>query len=625
MSVADGGACILTSYILWVPSVLFLGCLPYRMKVTSRFLHFPTLDRKTSVMARCAYGLCMSQAILAFSFMSVDWTCISLILCQLVIAASWCASALVIHREVWRIAEWPGTEVRAFGFASIFVNLFQIVNIAPAGAAIIAVPILMLLATTCFLSVCYLKELAFTPAELDQIALDRVSVDIYDGHPIASSQLDYKEGLLGSRETTVDRPSVWGSPMKMVSHLLGRGTEYGDSEGGSDVRHDWFRVVDSEQALEDRLTSRFSMSSVGSMSSERDLDGSFSRTNTSNSSTSSSSMYDHHNQGSGQGLVWSALEKRSSSSTQTKGVASFPRVGSSGSGGGGSPSIIDTQSNNSAVHCPRASSKTVSRALENQRKQQQKSTATELNVASPALKTSQDTRYRHHSNISGGSRGNSKDGDGWTWSVKVERWAIRTAEKQHSSQSAVVSPSRDSLHSGGGTDRESELNSPNMSKSEENEEVKGRIFIGGGMEEEVDEVEFAIEITQYGHGGSETQSSPGAGIDSGTGWRDNRSNTKRREWTVWRTAAELLDMHDQMVASNGLSGVPRKPRLRGSLQRQDELAGDRKSICIYLATFLRSKEKDMDKARNDAPLPPVLMSFLEIRMDEALELSESLC
>ena len=59
--------------------------------------------------------------------------------------------------------------------------------------------------------------------------------------------------------------------------------------------------------------------------------------------------------------------------------------------------------------------------------------------------------------------------------------------------------------------------------------------------------------------------------------------------------------------------MPRKPFFKGSVDKVESLAGDRKAIGIYLNTFLRGGQGERD-------LPPVLMSFLEIREDEALSL-----
>ena len=99
----------------------------------------------------------------------------------------------------------------------------------------------------------------------------------------------------------------------------------------------------------------------------------------------------------------------------------------------------------------------------------------------------------------------------------------------------------------------------------------------------------------------------------------NKAKAKKGEktWTVWRTATELLDMHNQisLVSSTHMSQqvLPRKPRFKGSVDNEENLAGDRKAIGIYLNTFLRASQRES--------LPPVLMSFLEIREDEALSLS----
>ena len=58
--------------------------------------------------------------------------------------------------------------------------------------------------------------------------------------------------------------------------------------------------------------------------------------------------------------------------------------------------------------------------------------------------------------------------------------------------------------------------------------------------------------------------------------------------------------------------IPRKPRFKGNVKSEKSMAGDRRSIGVYLNTFLRN---DLDS------LPPVLLSFLEIRENEALRLS----
>ena len=562
-SIPNDGKCALVSYILWIPGVVLMAWMPSRMRVTSQFLHFHKLDAKTSVFAQCLYGICVTEAILAFAFMSRDYSCVALILCQLIVTASWLGCALILHREVWRIAEWPCHEIRAFFFANLFINLLQTVYLASPNTPILAVPVLSLLLTASGLGVSYLKELAYTPSELDQIALDRVSVDIYDGNP------GYKEGLLGRQD-----PAFTDNVFFRLFSLGGRSEDVG-------VRHDWCRL-DSDVGGHMEHGDSFSRTS-SSFSSSEEGGGAYSRTNT---SSSSSSMFDQGNQG----VMRSALENIGGSLTPVR----VPYKGSSSDKGGpldqeGSPTDVDQP--------PPRRSVAVSRALEAQRKQQQM-------MASPPLKT--DSKQRGTSQQQQRA-GRTSPSAGVTLSVVVDTWRVRGSAASSGGKDAN-SPrhhgsERDSL-SGSATDRES----LNHSRSEDGDGDRDR---DGGLdtpEEEEEVVEFGITITQL-------QGAQGGGMGQ------NKAKKREKIWTVWRTATELLDMHAQilLVRESGSSSsplvMPRKPFFKGGVDKAkvESLAGDRKAIGIYLNTFLRGGQRERD-------LPPVLMSFLEIREDEALSL-----
>ena len=584
-TIPNDGTCFLIAYVIWVPGIVFMAWMPYKIKVLSRYLHFPALDEKTSTISRCLYIICVSEAVLALAFMGRDFSSTILILCQLIVAASWGGCTLIIHKEVWNVDEWPCHEVRVFFFSNLFVNLLQTVYLVTPTAPLLAVPVLSLLITACGLGIIYLKELFYQPSELDKIALDRVSVDIYDGHPLAppNQRLSFTEGLLDSEEGT-----------KPHTSRLFRLFSWDVREKDNHVQHEWFSVdTDGDDPRHNSSPSDREASVLSELSgvgvSSRNTTGSPSR------------LYDHNLGQVSRDAVQPALAN-SLIVTPTK-----AREGGGGAGTGdkSSPNLHES---------PPTTSVAVSRAFENQRKRQ----AQMASFTSP-LKS----EPKHQPSQRAGVR--TSPPKGAALSVSVDKWRWRTT---YNATSSSPSGSADTvlptftpqvygmaLHdmdrgstSDGQTDQESPA-SPMKSTSDDN-------LLEG-------DVEFGISITQWPLQVNPARLQDGGFVgsirSSESAWSpkpDSGTGEGVKAWTVWRTAKELLDMHDQIILVNGTTNgntmvVPRKPRFKGDAKAENDLTGDRRAIGIYLNTFLRF---GLDS------LPPILLSFLEIRESEALSL-----
>ena len=217
--------------------------------------------------------ICISEAILALVFIGLDYLSVILIMCELIIAASWVGCALTIHREVWHVEEWPGDGVKAFFFANVFINLLQIVYIVAADT-VFAVPVLSLLAAAGGLGIAYLKKMAYQPSELDRISLDRVSVGINDSHPLAPpTSLSFKEGLLDPKEEKTIRKN---------SDILSKLFAWGNGKKEENIQHNRFHFDYDPVSVND-LEGSFSHGE--SFSSTKSIEGSSSPGTDSNTSS----------------------------------------------------------------------------------------------------------------------------------------------------------------------------------------------------------------------------------------------------------------------------------------------------------------------------------------------------
>lgn len=636
MCVEGGISCTLAVVVLSTPYLVLCATTPFRLKVYAKYLAFTHLDRKTELLSMFTFGVCVANAACSFAFMAVGgFTDVLLTLYALSMTSAWLCAIVQMNQQLWRVPEWPEYGLRVFGMVAIVTNMITLIVI-PTPGAFIAIPVVMLVLSCSFVATAYLKEVFYTPLELDQLAMDRVCVDIYDGNPLVVSSDMANSPLIHSpagHSFSATSLPWW----RRVFQWSGGN----DNEEKSRISHKWFRVAgddDMEGGEGSLVGSRHSMDSNSSRLSQQ----------------SQGTEQQHH-------IVKSALEKHSFplhsaggkvSKRSKSDEASSNSIGSSGSG---SKENGDGNTHNTAASEP---SKAVIRALENQRRFQR----------SPNLPSSPPLKQPTPGvSLSAGERARAKSCGEGEYSVKVERWAVRKAEDADDGRYSMVSDIDTSmsmsLHTdnddeGGGSPDDSLNTSGNAetdreSGVDESESRRNQLLSNSSSNDDQEvtvDIEFAIEVTRHGAdamGSHSTgwdakggDSSPGSTpVEVGrqhsddstgtagslTGGRGNRSPSQSKEtWTVWRTGAELLQLHAGLVAVK--EAVPRKPRLKTVLHSsavggatRKHCDQDKKTVAIFLSTLLRRKSKEGGQA--PATIPPALLCFLEIKESDRVSLA----
>ena len=663
ISCTDGISCTITLIVLASPYLVMCAVTPFRLKVYARYLAFTHLDRKTELLSYTVEGICAMQAICSFSFMAIGgFTDVLLILYALSMTCAWLCACVYIHKQVWKIPEWPENGTRIFGIASVVMNLLTLIVI-PSPGALLAIPVLMLILSCTFVATIYLKEVFYKPAELDQLAMDRVTVDMFDGNPLVVTSDSANSPLIQS-STSIDHP-----PLPWWRRLWKGGSDGVDEK--SRVSHDWFRVPDDDDIEDGR---NFMPTSRHSIDSDSPI-----------------LAHDHPRQQSNgakqrQHLVRSAMEKHASPLNAVETDRTGKRSKSEESKGSEVEHIDDKENSTSNAE----PSKAVIRALENQRKYQRSpNLPSSPPLKQPSTSTSISMAPRGQSNVQEGSRG--VDGE---YSVKVSGWRVRGADNDEdahgrdrncgtgprdmslqtyndddydASPEDSLNSSKDTVDIHAETDRESGV------EESESREYRRHLRVSsdssrhsreGEEGEGVLNIEFAVEVTRQGTdawsasstsgwGDSKQEMGRGRGMSTGgytgdksveigrrnsddsassvltTGHlgRSARSTSKSSEsWTVWRSGAELLQLHASLVAVNEVC-VPRKPRLKTVLHSsavwgpsRKKCEQDMKSVAIFLTSVLRRKKREGAHAV-PAAIPPAVLSFLEIKIEDRISLS----
>lgn len=561
-------------------------------------------------------------------------------------------SAVITTREACRLTEWPGLPTKAFLSCSAVLDLLSVVATRQSNTtAVLVQSILSLVLALALVAFCHYKDELRTTEEREQLELDRVSVDIFDGHPmfrLSTAGSHYDPLFDGSQASSASsgRHGYWNSSgffqlLPASEGGVGAGVTGVVSWFASFLVSDPSRLASKRQERRNRQGRDKELAAGGGAlhspllfpgddDEDHDLD------------------FDDSEAGSGGTGVWVSVSGKSStiagggeeegyrraSSLDSAFHALRSLLPSSAGGGGGSPRSLSAADDG----VPVVQSALEARLGSGQQQGQGQATAT-MNPSSPGgaggggdagmtlalqralgaqrarisssspLKApssslslgggSRATRSRNSSedtpSSSSAARTGSADraasgqGEGRekAYSVTVERWGLRRDRVRCGEGAAGA----------GAAGAQSEIATDSSSSSSSSSE-EADVAI---------EIEFELHV-RAGEAPKHDWAGGGGGGGSATG--------SRTHWVVWRSAAEVLQLHASLAAAYG-DLAPRRPRLRSAKSTDSsspsssssascspgDVAADMRAVGIYLMALLR--------ARVHQEFPAVL-SFLEI-------------
>jgi len=551
-------SCTLYTCILWVPSTVFCALFFGRYRVTSAYLHFGSLDNKTGVLLFLVQLLCVLQAMLSLLlFLSSDETAVVLLICCSVQALGWALCAVITTRECWRLTTWPGKPTLWFLWGTVCTGLLQVVtanndvivystNLVRCSIGLTAISILLL-------AVMHSKDRFYSSREKDRMELDRVSVEINEGN-YSRTNTSFSSQQHGSTASSgffsLSNPILNSS---IFRHLLGRSEDsrrHGSASSGGGLSmkgwnadsEDGYAIVDTDEEWNHTYLSDQAGRASGGQSvvlSAMDRHTSLSEYSP---PRASGSFPDPKTPGNDDGDEWVTLsgsigsdflhDRAGAAGSPSRGVESAPPS----SGQGQSQAVKRAmQSQNARIAAAGAASQsfsTTARAAPSRNKS--RNLAISNPTAAPASSVWMLKGDRSGLGLGGGRDGKHGELNTDYFSITAAKWGLRR-------------------HRLGEGERDSETY--------------------GEEDDEVDEIEFEIVVHVSFAKSNSSSSQSAAGdwtarannTDSGPGGGTAKPGPPDEKWCVWRTGAEVMSLHSQLVIAHGDSAAPRRPKLK-SLQ-----------------------------------------------------------
>ena len=527
-----------------------------------------------------------------------DPTSGALLIYTLLQSAALLGAAGVMTREAWRLTEWPGSSVKLFLGSTCVCNLVSTMvsthqrssssasSSSSSSGSLWCGLALTLLSALLFLFGLY-KETLRSPEEKERLELDRVSVDVHDGNLLngrhnssstRESRLGFWNsggffqllppddsheqprsgaigGLLGSVQAAVQKGINFlvGDPIVAVGGVERRDVRDGrglhaplvDEDGGSD----WGQ---GSAPLSRTFTNTSVQSSLTSASAG--YDGAFGGRSRSHDSAFSFSSSSH------QPVVRSALESHLGTSVPL----GSRLLGNTAGGSSSSGNSLSTLGGGGAGE---------------DRERINSGASSEMGVALQRALDAQRARMSGYSldgaAASPSKKGRSRDGNGNASIGSLNRPSAALATEEEKIYSVTVARwglRRDRI--------QDDAPAPEGESSDR-----------GGNDVEI---EFELDVRR---------SLPNAASE----WSQSDQHSsagKRDHWTVWRTAAEVLQLHSSLASAFG-DVVPRRPRLRSALPlpaahsstaageaaacSPSDIAADMRAVGIYLMALLRGQ------------------------------------
>lgn len=639
-------SCICYTFIFVIPAIIYVSSCFHRWHITSQYLPYGQLDYKTTLFLVITQISILIIIALQFGYYLLDAPEMgSMLLFTIIQSFGLGITAMITSREAWRISDWPGYPTRIYLLSVCVINLLAVIStrqssstdVLIVSSVLIVLSLLLLLFVQC-------KDMLRTPEERDRLELDRVSIDIYDGHPMFTLSSSQGSNYDPFGRQQAGRYGYWNA--SGFFQLLPQ-SDKGDTgdrrgEGMGFISWLWSWLV-SDRSQEDALQQRLR----SPLMNENDCETPSGRHSTSrgtagaNPPSRNASINSAVTGSSDAESSWIAVPpssdpyKRAVSSdsafSSLSSMRSFlPRMNSLGGGNNNGSTYLDdvplvrsaleshltvSSVNSSLDQAPAFSTAftaqdatsgemglALQRALETQRAR--------MGASSDSLSTSpHKSRSRQESCDSGRGRNASEDhisrgtpeGER-LYSVTVERWGLRRdrirAESRYDSVDGSASLSLSESLAKSAQSMQAPL-APATVENKVSEETEDSVAV---------EVEFELHVR--------------VGKPRGADWSGGRSVGGRDHWLVWRTGAEVLQLHSSLASAFG-DLAPRKPRLRsaqltttsasgsaGGAQSSlpagctpADIAADVRSVGVYLMALLRGKVY-LDF--------PAVLSFLEV-------------
>ena len=613
-------SCALYTWALWIPAGAFCVVYSSRSRITSSYLHFASLDVKNQKIL-LAFNLFTAALVLLplLEFLSSDQTSLVLLACSVTQSLAWALCAILGTKECWRLPHWPSVQVNAYVYSSLVVALLQVLTVrrSASGAAqeysqsMVAVGTAQVVLSAFLAALVSLKGALFTVAEKERLELDRVCVDVTDGR---SAVVVAASGFGDHAGGTFLSP--------LFRRLIGGGNpeeRKGRSSSGVSLKS-WFGSsgqVDDDEGY----------AVIGHDEEEWSPDRSFSNDGYGRSSHET------------QSVVLSALERNQLGTGDYQPPAPVAVEDDEWS-------VLSGEDNSLSGPPPAAAaqSQAVKRAMQGQNARIAAAGAASFRTVLPSVRN----KSRSAASTAGAppspwnkeGKTNAKDTDFYT--LSASQWGVRRT---------LLDEGVDSGDSG--TDGEIEF------------EITVKVQRAGRGEEEGSNSSWHATMPSAGAGGT-SGGSPSLG--------NPETDLPRTKWSVWRTGAELMSLHSQLVISHGEMGVPRRLKLKSmqtkkgsssssssssgnntgngnrsarskstdrapsplhllhtpnsptkeTVASQHDIAGDMRAISVYLMALLSMSNRSMNLSASGgggsvgipvgctANLYPSLLSFLEL-------------
>ena len=529
-------SCSLYSCLIWIPSVVYFYFGAKRYAITTQYLHFSSLDNKTGMLLFLMQLLCLIQTGLSLLlFFGSDETAYVLLFCCCAQALSWILCTIVTTRECWRLTRWPGKHTIWFLWCITAMNLLQLLtsnddvviysaNLVKCNAGLTAVSCLMLV-------IVYTKDSCYTNREKERLELDRVSVEIHDGYS-RNDSLSQANGFMPN--------AFWGS--SLFRRLLGksdvpakRGSSGGVSlKGWGSNNEEGYAVVGTDE--------------------EWDHTGEGERAPTNEAQSVVLSALDRHTllnpiQQQGMGLEFSQYAPPPNGSFSAAPIVHDEEDTFLTLSSGIAPDNMTSlqMASSPPVLQPAGSSQAVKRAMQAQNDR----IAAAAAALSPSFATSSASVSNRGKSRSLASSPSSTSSSAWAARPDKSTGSLGFNIREAKSTNAQLNTDYYSIIANKWGWRRQRLEGMNVDHD-------------GDTDDFMDEIEFEIGISVMRSGSSHVGSAGDWSARATTIDASGSAGTQDEHWTVWRTGAEIMSLHSQLVIAHGESAVPRRPKLKST-------------------------------------------------------------
>lgn len=623
--------CLLHTAVLPIPPIILLLAYIIRVRQISPFRIFSGLDEITRRNYYVLSVCCLLMVLLnvSYAFTTTSEPSLSLIFNCTMQVIGWLLCSLIVRKECYRLTFWPGSLVKSYLTLSFFC-LIALAILQASGKQNVA-----LLVQLCALfltllvanAVAYLKDFVISADQAAKMELDRVCVLNYD----------YEDG--GSRRRSNSGISLCGW------NLFGGPRD--DSDSYEPFLHDKLSISSAHSGdvflasqsdnrsstLNQQVLPQITHNSSVLSAMERQLSP---QQYSSKSSFSSmfSRAFSFSNEPANPNLAGSAATGAGLGYTATTTSTTNPFHTSS--------SAYDPHLEARSAEAPsdEEQGKALQRVL---RQQRAKSAASDPGLAPRGLLDASGS-----SALRGGLTGMSSAGTvnrgynsrmaeqqhGEFWKITITRWAMRRSRLQSSDTDDALLGVSMREHGSSTSTSNKQIQSTVMAgagigvdtlSSSDRSAVDSGSRVLGGLEGEVEYEIVLQEVHAWlwsgvktnaggmegggvGVNAQQNSSTPSSGGPSsastsnstGAGTSGGLANKQQaKKWVVWRSAAETLALHSQLLSVFG-DLAPRKPHLRTAVKTvksvgsysllQSDITNDMKTIAVYATALLRSAQ-----------------------------------